>query len=127
MAGCDRGELAFSVRYSKSSYSRASAGKRLLGCAGARSTLDAGTWTIAKERCKNGKAHTVDLHPEAVRLLDPLGDVAAPRRRRRGKAEYVFSTTVQRARRAGLRSRHASTRGCRKSSATSSSLGAFTI
>ena len=41
--------------------------------------LDAGAWTIAKERCKNGKAHTVDLSPEATRLLDPLGDVAAPR------------------------------------------------
>ncbi len=51
--------------------------------------LDASQWTIAKERCKNGKAHTVDLHPEAVRLLDPLGDEAAPlaheeRRRRSG-------------------------------------------
>ena len=40
---------------------------------------DAGTWTIAKERCKNGKAHTVDLSPEAARLLDSLGDVAAAR------------------------------------------------
>ena len=53
--------------------------------------LDAGGWTIAKERCKNGKAHTVDLHPEVVRLLDPLGDAAAVRRA--GDAEYVFSTT----------------------------------
>ena len=41
--------------------------------------LDAGQLTIAKERAKNGKAHTIDLHPEAVRLLDPLGDAAAPR------------------------------------------------
>ena len=35
--------------------------------------LDAGTWTIAKKRCKNGNAHTINLHPEAVRMLDPLG------------------------------------------------------
>jgi len=53
--------------------------------------LDAGEWTIAKERCKNGKAHTIDLHPEAVRLLDPLGDAAAARRA--GDEEFVFSTT----------------------------------
>ena len=53
--------------------------------------LDAGQWTIAKERCKNGKAHTVDLSPETVRLLDPLGDVAAARRAE--DAEHVFSTT----------------------------------
>ena len=42
--------------------------------------LDAGPWTIAKKRCKNGKAHTINLHPEAVCLLDPLGDEAAARR-----------------------------------------------
>jgi integrase len=53
--------------------------------------LDAGTWTIAKERAKNGKAHTVDLHPEAIRLLDRLGDAAAARRADDG--EFVFSTT----------------------------------
>jgi integrase len=53
--------------------------------------LDAGEWTIAKERAKNGKAHTVDLHPEAIRLLDPLGDAAAARRG--DDAEYVYSTT----------------------------------
>ena len=33
--------------------------------------LDEGTWSLPKERCKNGKAHAVDLCPEAVRLLDP--------------------------------------------------------
>jgi integrase len=56
--------------------------------------LDAGHWTIAKERCKNGKAHTVDLCPEAVRMLDPLGDVAAPRLVRSAEAEdLIFSTT----------------------------------
>jgi len=57
--------------------------------------LDAGQWTIAKERCKNGKAHTVDLHPEAVAALDPLGDEAAPRlmRSAEGEADFVFSTT----------------------------------
>jgi integrase len=53
--------------------------------------LDAGQWTIAKERCKNGKAHTVDLHSEAVSLLDPLGDAAAARRA--GDEEFVYSTT----------------------------------
>jgi len=56
--------------------------------------LDAGQWTIAKERCKNGKAHAVDLHPEAVRLLDPLSDAAAPRlmksaEARRGKCSAL--------------------------------------
>ena len=56
--------------------------------------LDAGQWTIAKERCKNGKAHTVDLHPEAVRLLDPLGDEAASRLMKQSAEEdFVFSTT----------------------------------
>jgi integrase len=53
--------------------------------------LDAGQWTIAKERCKNGKAHTVDLAPEAVRLLDRFGDAAAARRA--DDTEFVFSTT----------------------------------
>jgi len=56
--------------------------------------LDAGQWTIAKERCKNGKAHTIDLHPEAVRLLDPLGDDAASRLMKQSAEEdFVFSTT----------------------------------
>ena len=57
--------------------------------------LDAGQWTIAKERCKNGKAHTVDLHPEAVALLDPIGDDAAPRPMPGGEGDgdFVFSTT----------------------------------
>ena len=56
--------------------------------------LDAGTWTIAKERCKNGKAHTVDLHPESVALLDPLGDAAAPRLMKDTEEEdLVYSTT----------------------------------
>ena len=54
--------------------------------------LDAGTWTIAKERCKNGKAHTVDLCPEAVLLLDPIGDAAVPRLRN-STDDFVFSTT----------------------------------
>jgi integrase len=56
--------------------------------------LDAGAWTIAKERAKNGKAHTVDLHPEAVRLLDPLGEAAAPRLMKTTEGEdLVYSTT----------------------------------
>lgn len=56
--------------------------------------LDAGQWTIAKERCKNGKAHTVDLSPEAVQMLDPLGDAAAPRLVKSAEDEdLIFSTT----------------------------------
>jgi len=60
--------------------------------------LDAGEWTIAKERCKNGRAHTVDLHPAAVALLDPLGEAMAARVvRARAWAnepdEIVFTTT----------------------------------
>jgi integrase len=60
--------------------------------------LDAGTWTIAKERSKNGKAHTVDLHPAAIALLDPLGEAMAARIvRARAWAnepdEIVFTTT----------------------------------
>jgi integrase len=60
--------------------------------------LDAGEWTIAKERCKNGKAHMVTLHPAAVALLDPLGEAMAARVvRARAWAnapdEIVFTTT----------------------------------
>jgi integrase len=57
--------------------------------------LDAGQWTIAKERCKNGKAHAVDLHPEAVRLLGPLGEAAAPRLMKNTMEgeDLVYSTT----------------------------------
>ena len=54
--------------------------------------LDEGTWSLPKERCKNGKAHAIDLCPEFVRLLDPLGDAAAPRLRQ-GAKDFVFSTT----------------------------------
>ena len=54
--------------------------------------LDGSEWTIAKERAKNGKAHTVDLHPSAVALLDPLGEAAAPRLVN-GSDDFVFSTT----------------------------------
>ena len=50
--------------------------------------------SIVKERCKNGKANTVDLHPEAVAALDPLGDEAAPRLMKHSAEEdFVFSTT----------------------------------
>ena len=31
--------------------------------------LEAGTWIISKERTKNGKAHHIDLSPEAVSLI----------------------------------------------------------
>ena len=54
--------------------------------------LDNATWTIAKERCKNGKAHLVDLSAEAVRMLDPIGDTVAPRLTKTTD-DLVFSTT----------------------------------
>jgi integrase len=70
-------------------------GQRREGVAGMRwreIDLDATTWTIAKERAKNGKAHLVDLSAEAVRLLDPIGDAAAPRLAK-STDDLVFSTT----------------------------------
>lgn len=54
--------------------------------------LDAGTWTIAKERCKNGKAHALDLCAEAIRLLDPIGEVASARLSK-STDDLVFSNT----------------------------------
>ncbi|MBJ7533265.1 site-specific integrase [Rhodomicrobium vannielii ATCC 17100] len=63
--------------------------------------LDAANWTIAKERCKNGKTHTIDLHPSAIALLDPLGEAMAARVVRarawaaEGSDEIVFTTTGQ--------------------------------
>lgn len=42
--------------------------------------LDAATWTIAAERCKNGKAHTIDLCSEALHLLDYTALNAVPTR-----------------------------------------------
>ena len=50
------------------------------------------TWVIAKERCKNGRAHSLDLSPEALALLDPLGGRAWPRQPGSSN-ELVFSTT----------------------------------
>jgi integrase len=51
--------------------------------------LDAAAWTIAKERAKNGKAHTVDLCTESLRLLQrPEGDDSAQR-----ADALLFSTT----------------------------------
>ncbi|KAI93620.1 integrase [Rhodomicrobium udaipurense JA643] len=61
--------------------------------------LDAASWTIARERCKNGKEHLVDLHPSAVALLDPLGEAMAARVVRarawaaEGSHDIVFTTT----------------------------------
>ena len=54
--------------------------------------VDNATWTIAKERCKNGKAHTIDLSPEAFRILVPLGDAVAFRPAL-STDDFVFSTT----------------------------------
>ena len=59
---------------------------------------DAGEWTIGKDRCKNGKAHTIDLHTAAVALLDPLGEAMAARLIRaqawaNEPDEIVFTTT----------------------------------
>ena len=45
--------------------------------------LNAAEWTIPAERAKNGKAHLVDLSPEAVGLLDGL----------ERDGELIFSTT----------------------------------
>ena len=54
--------------------------------------LDKEAWSLPKERCKNGQAHEVDLCPEAVRLLDPIGNAVVPRLRQ-GAGDFVFSTT----------------------------------
>ena len=54
--------------------------------------LDNATWTIARERCKNGKAHSIDLSPEALRILDPFGDAVAFRPAV-STQDFVFSTT----------------------------------
>ena len=54
--------------------------------------LDAAEWSLPKERCKNKRAHVVDLCPEAVRLLDPISNAAVPRLRH-GAGDLVFSTT----------------------------------
>ena len=56
--------------------------------------LDAQTWTIAKDRCKNGKAHTIDLCPEALRLI---GARYARRWRYTGedRRPLVYTTTGQ--------------------------------
>lgn len=51
-----------------------------------RSELDGSTWTIPKERAKNGVQHQVPLSETAVEIVDALPKVA-------GKAGYVFSTT----------------------------------
>src|SRR5208337_4588059 len=63
--------------------------------------LDASTWTFVpdpieddddkwriRRTVKNGMAHTVDLHPEAVRLLDPLD-----MKNTEDEEDFVFSTT----------------------------------
>ena len=47
--------------------------------------LDAQTWTIAKDRCKNGKAHTIDLCPEALRFS--IGWLECPTMARQPKTE----------------------------------------
>jgi integrase len=54
--------------------------------------FDNATWTIAKERCKNGKAHTIDLSPEVLRILDPVGDAVAFRPTVFTQ-DFVFSTS----------------------------------
>ncbi len=41
--------------------------------------LDGSTWTIARERTKNGKAHTIDLCPQVVAMLAPVGETIAAR------------------------------------------------
>ena len=53
--------------------------------------LDKREWTIAKERAKNRQGSHGRPAPEAVRLLDRLGEPAAARRA--SDEEFVFSTT----------------------------------
>lgn len=48
--------------------------------------LDAKTWTIAKERSKNGLAHEIPLSDAAIRIVKEL-------RRIEGKDGFVFTTT----------------------------------
>jgi integrase len=45
--------------------------------------LSTNVWTIAKERCKNGKVHAIDLSPEALPLIKSM----------RNEPGLVFSTT----------------------------------
>ena len=55
-------------------------GQRREEVAGMRwSEIDLGkaTWTIVRERAKNGKGHLMDLCPEAIRLLRPLAEEGA--------------------------------------------------
>ena len=56
--------------------------------------LDAQTWTIAKDRCKNGKAHTIDLCPEALRLIASRMPDVGPTRAK-GIDRLVYTTTGQ--------------------------------
>ncbi len=50
--------------------------------------LDAGIWTLPKERAKNAKAHLVPLSPQAVAILRKV-----PRIEVEGAPGYVFTTT----------------------------------
>ncbi|MGH6972771.1 MAG: tyrosine-type recombinase/integrase, partial [Caulobacteraceae bacterium] len=45
--------------------------------------LQAGVWILPAERCKNGKAHRVDLAPEAVAIIESIVR----------KGDFVFTTT----------------------------------
>jgi len=54
------------------------------GMAWAELDLEAATWTIPKERTKNGKEHAVDLNPEAlaiVKAVPRVGPLLFPARR----------------------------------------------
>jgi len=50
--------------------------------------LDAGLWTLPRERAKNGKSHSVPLSPQAVAILRKV-----PRIEVKGAPGYVFTTT----------------------------------
>lgn len=50
--------------------------------------LDAGIWTLPRERAKNAKAHAVPLSPQAVAILRKV-----PRIEVEGAPGYVFTTT----------------------------------
>ena len=53
--------------------------------------LDAGAWTIAKERCKNGKTHTSTFARKRCACSIPLATRAAPRLIKTPKGKTSFS------------------------------------
>lgn len=50
--------------------------------------LEARTWTLPKERAKNGVEHLVPLSPQAVAIIEKLPRITAPK----GKPAFVFTS-----------------------------------